>query len=67
MFLKYASNILQDISDECMLKSFACQNDDDAKLYCDVSRRIDWLITRIGVEEMANALLKGDVKRSSNS
>lgn len=58
MFLKYASNLLQDISDDCMLKSFACQNDEDSKLYCDISRRIDWLITRIGVEEAMKATLK---------
>ncbi len=59
MFLKYASNILQDISDECMLKSFSCKNEEDAELYRDVSRRIDWLITRIGVEEVAKVTLKG--------
>jgi hypothetical protein len=67
MFLKYASNLLQDISDECMLKSFACNNEEDSKLYRSISQRIDRLITRIGVEESVKAASKSDVKRSSDS
>jgi hypothetical protein len=50
MFLKYASNLLQHVSNECMLKSFACKDDDAAALYRNISSRIDGLIRRIGVE-----------------
>lgn len=66
MFLKYASSLLRDISNECMLKSFSCSNEDDLKLYRDISHRIDWLITRIGVEEYAKSFSKKNVKRFSN-
>lgn len=58
MFFKYASNILQDLSDECMLKSFSCENQEDAKLYKSIARRVDWLITQIGVEESLMPKLK---------
>jgi hypothetical protein len=51
MFFKFASNLLQDISDECMLKSFACVSREDAEMYRSIASRIDWLIRRIGVEE----------------
>jgi hypothetical protein len=51
MFFKFASNILQEISDECMLKAFACENPETARLYESISNRLDWLIARIGVEE----------------
>lgn len=67
MFLKYASNLLQDISDECMLKSFSCNNEEDSKLYRSISQRIDRLLTKIGVEEAVKATLKNDVKRFSDS
>ncbi len=67
MFLKYASNLLQDLSNECMLKSFACKNEEDTKLYQNISRKIDWIITRIGVEEAVKVASKSDVKRSSDS
>lgn len=50
MFFKYASNLLQNISNECMLKSFACEDDEIASLYRSIAGRIDGLIRRIGVE-----------------
>ncbi|MCK9567659.1 hypothetical protein M0R72_01755 [Candidatus Pacearchaeota archaeon] len=50
MFFKYASNLLQHVSNECMLKSFACKDDDAVALYRNISSRIDGLIRRIGVE-----------------
>jgi len=50
MFFKYASNLLQNISNECMLKSFACKDDEAATLYRNIASRIDRLIRRIGVE-----------------
>jgi hypothetical protein len=42
---------MQDVSDECMLKSFASKNREDADMYNRIASRIDWLIRRIGVEE----------------
>lgn len=51
MFFKYASNILQEISDECMLKSFSCTNAEDASLYKKIAERIDALILRMAKEE----------------
>lgn len=61
MFLKYASNVLQELSDECTLKSYACKNSDDAELYRSIATRIDWIITKIGkvdVEEDEKEPLK---------
>jgi len=57
MFAKYASNLLQNISNECMLKSFACEDDEAAALYRSISSRIDGLIRRIGVENSGGAAL----------
>lgn len=51
MFFKYASNLLQNISNECKLKSFACKDDDIALIYRNIASRIDNLIRRIGVED----------------
>lgn len=51
MFLKFASNILQEVSDECTFKSFSSKNEDDREMYKNITSRIDWLIRRIGVEE----------------
>jgi hypothetical protein len=53
MFLKYASNILQNISNECMLKSFACRDEDAADLYRNISSRIDGIVRRITVESVS--------------
>ena len=50
MFLKYASNLLQNISNECMLKSFACKDEAAIAMYRSIASRIDNLIRRIGVE-----------------
>jgi hypothetical protein len=50
MFFKYASNILEHISNECMLRSFACKDDEAASLYRNISERIDGVIRRIAVE-----------------
>jgi hypothetical protein len=58
MFFKYASSVLQEISDECMLKSFACENREIARIYEGISSRIDWIITRIGVEEKVKPRIK---------
>jgi hypothetical protein len=61
MFFKYASNLLQNISNECMLKSFACEDDDAAALYRNISSRIDGLIRRIRVESTGgNAVIDND-------
>jgi hypothetical protein len=57
MFAKYASNLLQNISNECMLKSFACEDDEEAALYRNISSRIDGLIRRIGVENTGRSAL----------
>jgi hypothetical protein len=51
MFAKYASNILKSISNDCLLKSFACKNEDDSQMYASISSRIEWLINRLGVEK----------------
>ena len=58
MFLKYASNVLQEVSDECMLKSFACKDPEVARVYESIATRIDWLIAKIGVEEKTHAPTK---------
>ncbi len=55
MFHKFASNILQDIADECMLKSFACKDDVQAELYRSVSSRLDWVVSKLAVEEGSEA------------
>jgi len=55
MFFKYASNLLQNVSNECMLKSFACEDDEIASLYRSIASRIDGLIRRIGVESTSSA------------
>jgi hypothetical protein len=61
MFAKYASNLLQNVSNECMLRSFACADDDAAALYRNISSRIDGLIRRIGVENiLGNELIDND-------
>ena len=61
MFFKYASNLLQNISNECMLRSFACEDDEAAALYRNIASRIDGLIRRIGVESTSrNAFIEND-------
>jgi hypothetical protein len=50
MFAKYASNLLQNIYNECMLRSFACRDDEAAALYRNIASRIGRVIRRIGVE-----------------
>lgn len=57
MIFKYASNLLQNISNECILKSFACKDDELAGLYRSISSRIDGLILRIGVESLGKNVI----------
>lgn len=49
MFSKYASNLLQNVYNECMLKSFACADEQLASLYRNIARRVDDLIRRINI------------------
>ena len=58
MFYKFASNILRDIADKCLLKSFASSDNDVAEMYRGISNRIEGLLSRMGVEEKAQALSK---------
>lgn len=58
MFFKYASNVLQEISDECMLKSVMCKDSKEAYRYRNIARRIDHVINRIAVEERIKPRLK---------
>lgn len=51
MFFKYASNILNDIHDRCLLKSFATKNEDDAVLYRKIAHNIKLCANMISVEE----------------
>lgn len=60
MFLKFASNILQEVSDECVLKSFSSPNEEDREMYKNIANRIDWLIRRIGVEEALKSTNNGN-------
>lgn len=57
MFSKYASNLLQNIHDECMLKSFSCTDDGLASIYRSISDKIDGLIRRIRVESSSQVSL----------
>jgi len=58
MFRKFASNILKEVSDECVLKSFSCRNEEDREIYKNIANRIDWLVRRIGVEEALKSVNK---------
>ena len=60
MFYKYASNVLQELSDECMLRSYGCKNSNDAELFKSISHRIDWVITKIAVEKTGTLPNKTD-------
>jgi hypothetical protein len=57
MLFKYASNLLQNISNECKLKSFACKDDEVSVLYQNIASRIDGLICRLGVEEVGGNVI----------
>jgi hypothetical protein len=56
MFFKYASNLLQNIANECLLKSFACKDDEVADLYRNISNRLNGLVLRMGVEHVSGAV-----------
>lgn len=51
MFFKYATNVLQEISDECMLKAVGCKDPKEAYRYRNIARRIDNVINRMAVED----------------
>jgi hypothetical protein len=44
MFTKYASNLLQGIYEECMLKALSCKNKQKAQDYYNIAERIDKII-----------------------
>ena len=50
MFYRYASNLLKNISNECMLKSFASKDEDISSMYNKIAIKIENLIRRMGVE-----------------
>ena len=60
MFFKYASNLLQNISNECMLKSFACKDEEMSAMYRNISSRIDGLIRRMKVEDDGGTAISGN-------
>lgn len=58
MFKKYASNVLQDLSNECLLKSLASKDLEVSEVYQNISRKIDWMVRKLGVEESGRKLTK---------
>lgn len=66
MFYKYASLILQEISDECMIKSFTSGNVDDSNMYRKIAGKVDRLIQRIGVEDTGRTAVTDHDQRPSN-
>ena len=58
MFYKFASNVLIDISDKCLLKSFSSSDKEVSEMYRGISNRINGLLMRMGVEEKASAVSK---------
>ena len=60
MFFKYASNLLQNISNECMLKSFACKDEEVSVMYRNIANRIDGLIRRMKVEDDGGTAISGN-------
>jgi len=66
MFYKYASLILQEISDECMIKSFTSGNVDDSNMYRKIAGKVDRLLQRIGVEDTGRVTVPDHGQRSSN-
>jgi hypothetical protein len=58
MFKKYAYNVLQDLSNECLLKSLASKDLEVSEVYQNISRKIDWMVRKLGVEESGRKLTK---------
>jgi ferritin-like protein len=50
MFAKYASNLLQGIQEECILKALASKNKEDANEYYKIAERINNLINNLPKE-----------------
>lgn len=50
MFKKFASNTLQDLADRCLLKAFACDNQEDSEAYRKISSKINGLAAKLEVE-----------------
>jgi hypothetical protein len=52
MFAKFASTTLQELADKCLLKSFACENKDDAKMYKVISDKANYISAKLEVETL---------------
>jgi hypothetical protein len=44
MFKKFASNILTDLSDECIVKALLSQNSEDSELYNKIALKINNIV-----------------------
>jgi hypothetical protein len=62
MFKKFASNILQDLSDECHLKSFVAKHPEDQEMYRSIAERIDLVIKKLAVETFGEDSTQVDVE-----
>lgn len=51
MFKKYASNILIDLSNECIIRSLSSNNPDEKDLYRKISNKIEMILFKLGVEQ----------------
>lgn len=47
MFVKFASNLLQNIYYKCMLKSLACKNKEDSAIYRKVAESLEKILCKI--------------------
>jgi hypothetical protein len=48
MFNKFASNILQDVYNECIFRSLSCKNEEDSVLYKKIAEKIYYVMEKLG-------------------
>jgi DNA-binding PadR family transcriptional regulator len=47
MFAKFASNILNDLSNECLVKSLVEPSEENRQIYANLAKKIDWLVSNV--------------------
>lgn len=50
MFIKYANNLLKDLSDRVYFKSFTCSNEDDSELLYKIAERINSVLKKTEIK-----------------
>jgi hypothetical protein len=58
MFVKFAANVLDDLSNELHLKAFCTKSEEDAEILRNLAKKVEWIQAQLKVEGSSQDLVR---------